>query len=55
LSADNDTSESWLQSQVAPAFDRLKADPSRALSLHEVRVALAAEHAQAMARKGTDK
>jgi hypothetical protein len=43
--------ESWLHKEVAPALDRLRADPSRALSLNEVRAALAAEHAQAVAAK----
>ena len=36
--------ESWLQGQVGPAYDALKADPSRAVSLDQVRARLAAEH-----------
>lgn len=36
--------ESWLVGQVAPAYDALKADPSRAVSIDEVRARLAAEH-----------
>jgi antitoxin ParD1/3/4 len=36
--------ESWLQGQVGPAHDALKADPSRAVSLDQVRARLAAEH-----------
>ena len=36
--------ENWLVGQVAPAYDALKADPSSALSIDEVRARLAAEH-----------
>ncbi|MCX7692497.1 type II toxin-antitoxin system ParD family antitoxin [Tepidimonas taiwanensis] len=39
--------ESWLNSQVGPAYDALKADPGRALSADQVRARLAAEHAKA--------
>ena len=39
--------ESWLRDQVAPAYDALKADPSRAVSADRVRNRLAAEHAKA--------
>ncbi|WP_314915545.1 type II toxin-antitoxin system ParD family antitoxin [Pseudomonas helleri] len=39
--------ESWLVGQVAPAYDALKADPSRAASIDEVRARLAAEHQNA--------
>jgi putative addiction module CopG family antidote len=39
--------ENWLQQSVAPAYDALKADPSRALSIDQVRAALAAEHKKA--------
>ncbi|MBR4736084.1 MAG: type II toxin-antitoxin system ParD family antitoxin [Rhodocyclaceae bacterium] len=38
--------ESWLHHQVAPAWDALKADPSRARTIEQVRARLAAEHAQ---------
>jgi len=38
--------ETWLQSQVGPAYDALKADPSRAVSADEVRARLAAEFAK---------
>jgi putative addiction module CopG family antidote len=38
--------ESWLAQQVGPAYDALKADPSRALTADEVRARLAAEHAK---------
>ncbi len=39
--------ESWLHTQVGPAFDALKADPSRAVTADQVRARLAAEHAKA--------
>ena len=38
--------ESWLHAQIAPAYDALKADPSRAVSADQVRARLAAEHAK---------
>ena len=43
--------ESWLREQVVPAYDALKADPSRAVSIEEVRASLAAEHEKAAARR----
>lgn len=39
--------ESWLQHQVGPAYDALKAEPSRAVTIDQVRARLAAEHAKA--------
>jgi len=36
--------EQWLHENVGPAYDALKADPSRALSVDQVRARLAAEH-----------
>ncbi len=39
--------ESWLRDQVGPAYDALKADPSRAVSADQVRTRLAAEYARA--------
>ena len=39
--------ESWLHSQVGPAYDALKADPSRAVSVEHMRAYLAVEHAKA--------
>ena len=39
--------QNWLEQQVGPAYDALKADPSRALSIEQVRAHLAAEHARA--------
>jgi len=43
--------ESWLQDQVGPAYDALKADPSRALTIDQVRARLAAEHRKGSAVK----
>lgn len=37
--------ETWLRDQVAPAYDAIKEDPTRAVSVGAVRVRLAAEHA----------
>ncbi len=37
----------WLTNQVGPAYDALKADPSRAVTADQVRARLAAEHAKA--------
>ena len=39
--------ESWLHNQVGPAYDALKVDPSRAVTVDQVRSRLAAEHAKA--------
>jgi antitoxin ParD1/3/4 len=36
--------EHWLAQDVGPAYDALKADPKRALSVEQVRATLAAEH-----------
>ncbi|MDR1922271.1 MAG: type II toxin-antitoxin system ParD family antitoxin [Candidatus Adiutrix sp.] len=38
--------ESWLHNQVGPAYDALKANPSRAVAADQVRERLAAEHAK---------
>lgn len=35
---------SWLRQEVATAYDALKADPARAVTVDQVRAALAAEH-----------
>jgi antitoxin ParD1/3/4 len=35
--------ESWLREQVAPAYDALLADPSRAVPVDQVRASLAAQ------------
>ena len=42
--------ENWLAGQVAPAYDALKDDPSRALSIDQVRARLAAEHQDAITK-----
>jgi putative addiction module CopG family antidote len=38
--------ENWLHNQVGPAYDALKADPSRAVTADQVRARLAAEHSK---------
>jgi putative addiction module CopG family antidote len=38
--------ESWLHNQVGPAYDALKADPSRAVTADQVRARLATERAK---------
>ncbi len=38
--------ESWLQQQVGPAYDAMKADPSRTVTVDKLRARLAAEHAK---------
>jgi putative addiction module CopG family antidote len=43
--------EHWLLGQVVPAYDALKADPSRAVSVEQVRARLAAEHKAATTKK----
>jgi putative addiction module CopG family antidote len=42
--------ESWLHEQVGPAYDALKADPARAVTIDDVRAGLAAEHKAALAK-----
>ena len=42
--------ENWLNEQVGPAYDALKADPSRAVSVDQVRAMLTAEHKQFTAK-----
>lgn len=37
--------ENWLHTQVAPAYDALKSNPSRTLTAENLRASLAAEHA----------
>lgn len=36
--------ERWLLEQVGPAYDALKADPSRAVTADQLRARIAAEH-----------
>jgi hypothetical protein len=42
--------EHWLRAQVGPAYDALKADPSRAVTVKQVRAGLAAEHKKTNAK-----
>ncbi len=44
--------DDWLSKTVAPAYDALKADPSRAVSASHVRSALLNAHKKALAKKG---
>lgn len=43
--------EDWLQKQVVPAYDAIKADPSRGLSAGQVRATLTAERRKVAAKK----
>jgi antitoxin ParD1/3/4 len=43
--------EGWLREQVAPAYDALKVDPSRAVSVDNVRARLSAEHDKATSKR----
>jgi antitoxin ParD1/3/4 len=36
--------EHWVRNEVVAAYDEMKADPSRGLSIEQVRTSLAAEH-----------
>lgn len=42
--------ENWLRHEVGPAYDALKADPARAVSVDQVRARLAAAHKKATAK-----
>jgi putative addiction module CopG family antidote len=39
--------ETWLSQEVGPAYDALKADPARAITIEQVRAMLMAEHKKA--------
>ncbi len=39
--------ENWLSQEVGPAYDALKADPARAVTVKQVRAMLAVEHEKA--------
>ena len=39
--------DNWLMQEVGPAFDALKANPAREVSIDKLREALAAEHMKA--------
>ena len=43
--------ESWLWEEVSPAYDALKADPSRAIPVEHVRKRVAMEHEKATSRR----
>lgn len=43
--------EDWLRETVAPAYDALKANPSRAVSAKHVRSALSKQHRKALTKK----
>jgi antitoxin ParD1/3/4 len=43
--------ERWLRERVGPAYDALKADPSRVITAAQVRARLAAEHKRGNAKK----
>jgi len=43
--------EQWLQTEVASAYDRLKTDPSRALTPRQLRASLSKARAQRDARR----
>lgn len=42
--------EEWLRKDVAAAYDKLEADPSRAVAVGAVKARLAATHAKAMTK-----
>jgi antitoxin ParD1/3/4 len=42
--------ENWLQDQVGPAYDALRATPGRAVTLDQMRASIAAEHRATTAR-----
>ena len=42
--------ENWLHDQVGPAYDALKAKPTRAVTAAKVRARIAAEHKKATAK-----
>ncbi|SEG69338.1 hypothetical protein SAMN05421819_4338 [Bryocella elongata] len=50
LSGDR-AAEAWLRGSVAPAYDALRADPSRAVSADHVRLALAKANEKAVAKR----
>jgi len=45
--------EHWLRDRVGPAYDALKADPSRAVSVKQIRARLATEHMNRKTRAKT--
>jgi len=51
LAAHDRAVEAWLRDQVGPAYDALKADPSRGVTVDQVRARLAAQHEKATAKR----
>jgi len=51
LMARDQAVENWLLEQVVPAYDALKADTTRAVSVEQVRARLTAEYKAATAKK----
>jgi Arc/MetJ-type ribon-helix-helix transcriptional regulator len=51
LMASDRAAEAWLREAVAPAYDALKADPSRGIPVASVRTQLAADHRKAAAKR----
>jgi putative addiction module CopG family antidote len=43
--------ENWLRQEVATAYDALKEDPARAVTVDQVRATLAAEHKKTTSKK----
>ena len=50
LQAQERAVETWLREQAAPAYDAMKADPSRAVSIEKVRASLGSAHRRASRR-----
>ncbi len=50
LAARDKAVEVWLRDQVGPAYDALRADPSRGVTADQMRARLAAEHKKASAK-----
>jgi putative addiction module CopG family antidote len=50
LMARDRAANQWLHQEVEPAFDALRADPSRGVSVDEVRARLATEHQKVKAK-----
>lgn len=48
LQARDAAMENWLHREVIPAYDAIMADPSRGLSIADVKANLAARHARAL-------
>ncbi len=54
LFARDEAVESWLRTEVAAAYDELRADPSRAINVEQMRAYLADHHAQRASAAGAD-